>query len=192
MEKEKTLVLVKPDGLIRGLSGKIISRFEKVGLKIVAMKLVRVNDDFAKKHYPVTDEWYEKVGNNTLDDCKKYNFDVKKTFGTSNPKEIGKKVHEWNVNMLTSNPVIAMVIEGVHAIETTRKIAGETVPRVAIPGTIRGDYTSCSALSSNIKGRAIHNLVHTSKNQEEANFEINLWFDESEILEYKKLDEDCI
>jgi nucleoside-diphosphate kinase len=165
--------------------GEIIKRFEQRGLKIVGLKMVYPNNEFAKKHYPVTEEWYCKVGKNTLDDCKKYEIDAKENIGTKNPTEIGKKVHQWNVDLLTSGPVVAMVLEGVHAIESARKMAGDTVPNLAQIGTIRGDFTGVSAISSNVKGRAIYNLVHTSKNKEEAELEINLWFDKKELHDYK-------
>ncbi len=186
---EKTLILIKPDGVKRALTGEIISRFEKVGLKIIAMKMIHVDKEFAKKHYPVTEKWYNKVGNNTLSDSEKYGISAKEKFGTNNPIEIGKKVHEWNIEFLSSSPVIAMVLEGAHAIETARKLAGTTIPNLAFPGTIRGDFTSHSALSSNIQNRAIYNLVHTSDNIEEAEREINMWFNKKELYNYKTVHE---
>lgn len=182
---EKTLVLLKHDTVSRGFIGEIISRFEKVGLKIVAMKMLHPQEDFAKQHYPVTEEWYKKVGTNTLDDSKKYNINAKETIGTEEPIEIGKKVHNWTVEFLTLGPVIAIVLEGVHAIETVRKLAGETVPNKALPGTIRGDFSTTSALHSNLKNRAIYNLVHSSGDKEEAEREINLWFKEEELHNYE-------
>ena len=182
---EQTLVLVKPDGVQRGLVGEIIKRFEKLGLKISGLKMVYPKEDFAKKHYPVTDDWFSKVGENTIKDCERFGIDVKKNMGTKDPVEIGKKVHNWNVNFLTSGPVVALVLEGVHAIDAVRKLAGETVPTASMPGTIRGDFASSSAISANIKGRAIYNLVHSSKNKEEARQEIALWFNPEELHDYK-------
>lgn len=185
MTIEQTLVLIKPDGVQRGLIGEIIRRFERRGLKIIGLKMVHLDKEFAKKHYPVTEEWYNKVGKNTLDDCEKYGVSVEESMGTKEPIEIGKKVHQWNVDLLISGPVIAMVLEGVHAIESTRKMAGETIPNLAQIGTIRGDFTGVSALSANIKGKAVYNLVHTSKNKEEAEEEIKLWFNKKELYDYK-------
>lgn len=185
MTVERTLVLIKPDGVQRGLIGEIIQRFEKRGLKVIGLKLTSVEEEMAKKHYPVTEEWYVKVGKNTLSDCEKYGIKIEENIGTKDPIEIGKKVHEWNVNFLTSGPIVAMVLEGIHAIEAVRKLAGETVPNLAQVGTIRGDFTTISAISANIKGRAIYNLVHTSKNKEEAEEEIKLWFNEEELHNYK-------
>ena len=101
--------------------------------------------------------------------------------------EIGKKVHQWNVDYLTSGPIVAMVLEGVHAIETIRKLAGHTVPNLSAPGTIRGDFSTTSAINSNMKQSAIQNLIHSSGDKEEAQREINLWFSDSELLEYQTL-----
>jgi len=185
MVLEQTLVLIKPDGVQRGLVGEILKRFEQRGLKIIAMKMVSPKEELAQKHYPVTEEWYRKVGKNTLDDCEKYDIDVEKSMGTKNPIEIGKIIHKWNIEFLTSSPVVAIVLEGTHAIESARNLAGETVPNASQIGTIRGDFTGISAISANMKGRAIYNLVHTSKNKEEAEVEIALWFDPEELHRYK-------
>ena len=184
---ERTLVLLKPDAVKRSLVGTVITRFENAGLKIVGMKMVMVDKEFAKKHYPVTEEWYKKVGGNTLDDSKKYGISSKNTIGTEDPLEIGKKVHNWNVEFLTSDPIVAVVLEGYHVIECVRKIAGTTLPNMANPGTIRGDLSTQSALSANVNNRAIPNLVHASGNKEEAEREINLWFKDNEIYSYKNV-----
>jgi nucleoside-diphosphate kinase len=187
---EKTLVLLKPDAVKRALVGEIVHRFEKVGFKIIALKLVYPTKDLAKKHYPVTDEWYRAVGNKTLKDCEKYNLDPIKNIGTKDPVEIGKIVHKLNIDFLTSGPVVAIVLEGVHAVEIVRKMVGETVPALAAPGTIRGDYSSISAVYSNIKKRSIYNLVHASGSKEEAEREINHWFSKEELHSYKVAHED--
>ena len=192
IQKQRTLVLIKPDGVARGLMGEIIKRFEKVGLKIVGLKMLVPDKKLAEKHYPVTEEWFKKVGSNTINACPKYGFQAKEVIGTDDPIEIGKKVHQWNIDFLTSGPVLAMVLEGVHALEVARKIAGETVPLLAAPGTIRGDLTSISAISVNLKNNTLYNLVHTSGNDDEAKKEIALWFSEKEILKYRRTEEDYI
>ena len=184
---DQTLVLIKADGVKRHLIGEIISRFEKATLKVVGMKMVFINREFATKHYPVTEEWYKKVGNNTLDDAKKYKISAKETMGTEDAMEIGKKVHNWNIEFLTSGPIIAIVLEGYHVIESARKIAGTTLPNLAAPGTIRGDFSTHSALSANINNKAIPNLVHTSGDKEEARREIDLWFKPEELHTYKTI-----
>jgi nucleoside-diphosphate kinase len=173
---EQSLVVIKPDGMERGLIGDIIHRFERVGLRVVNAKMVEVTRELAETHYPVTDEWLSKVGNNTLSDCQKYEVDAQETMGTTDPLEIGKLVHEWNVSYLMQKPVLALVIEGVHAIEVIRKLCGSTLPLLAAPGTIRGDYSSASALSGNVNQQSIQNLIHASGERDEAEREIELWF----------------
>lgn len=176
---QKTLVLIKPDAMERGLAGEIISRMERVRLKIIDNKLVIPNKEFAEKHYPVTEQWYTTVGNRTLDDCKKYGVDPKKAMGTEIALEIGKLIHKWNVEFFTGKKIMALLFEGVNAIEVARKIAGSTIPVMAAPGTIRGDFASGSALSENSQNHTIYNLVHTSGSPEEAEREIKLWFPEN-------------
>lgn len=178
---QKTLVVLKPDAMKRRLVGEIISRFEKVGLSIVASKVVKVNPDLAKSHYPVTDEWLVKVGTNSLDDFKKYGFDIKEHIGTDEPKEIGKLIHHYNQEFLQSGPVLALILEGPHAVELVRKLVGHTVPILSAPGTIRGDFAGESALVATSSKRTVENLVHASGNVEEAQREIELWFGKDQI-----------
>ena len=175
---QRTLVLIKPDAMERGLAGEIISRFERVGLQIIACKLVKPTKVFAKKHYPVTQEWLAKVGNNSISDCQKYNLDPKEIMGTDDPIEMGKLVHLWNVDQFTSRDIIAIIFEGIHAVEVARKLAGPTIPVLAPAGTIRGDFSNASAFSENSQKKTIRNLVHTSGDPEEAEREIKLWFGE--------------
>lgn len=190
---ERTVVLVKPDGVKRGLVGEIISRFEKVGLKIVAMKMVWVDEEMVRKHYPTTrEEWVKKVGEKTLEAYKSYGLDANEKIGTDDPKKIGLKVCDWLVDYLTSGPVLAMVLEGPHAITVVRKITGTTYPDSAIPGSIRGDYSVDSTDIANDQKRSARNLVHASGNAEEAKFEEELWFHKNEIHDYKRVDEDLI
>lgn len=173
---QKTLVILKPDAMQRGLAGEIISRFERVGLKLTEAKLVNASKELAQAHYPTTPEWLEKVGNNTISDCEKYGVDVKDAIGTSVAAEIGEQVHKWNMEYISSAPVLAMVWEGTHAVEVVRKLCGPTLPLLAAPGTIRGDYSSNSAISENVENKPIRNLVHASGTLEEAEREIELWF----------------
>lgn len=175
---QKTLVLIKPDAMERGLAGEIIARFERVGLRMADCKIVQASEKLASEHYPITDEWLTKVGNNTLSDCEKFGIDVLKTMGTNDPIKIGKKVHQWNKEHIISGPIMVLVLEGIHAIEVVRKLCGPTLPLLAPPGTIRGDYSSASAISENAHGKAIRNLVHASGDEDEARREIKLWFNE--------------
>lgn len=190
---ERTLILVKPDGVKRGLSGEIIARFEKAGLKVVAMKMVWVDKEYASKHYPDSrQELLSAMGEKSLKTYEKYGLDPMKILGTSDPAEIGKMINEWNKNFLSSGPVVAVVLEGIHAIDNVRMITGNTLPTFAEPGSIRGDYSIDSPALANQQKRAVHNMVHASGNPAEAAFEIDLWFKPKEIHDYKRSDEDIM
>jgi nucleoside-diphosphate kinase len=149
MDKERTFVMIKPDGVQRGLVGEILNRFEKKGLKIIAMKLVSVSKQLAEKHYGI---------------------------------HRGKPFFKPTVNYIMSSPVVALVLEGVNAIETVRSMMGKTNPQEAPMGTIRGDY-------GQFIGR---NIVHGSDGSDTAAFEINLWFSKDEIASYTKIDEEWL
>ena len=178
--KEKTVILVKHDGVQRGLIGEIIKRFEQRGLKIAGMKLVHSTRDLAKKHYVMTPEWIEKLGNNTRKAAEKQGIEMKET-----NEEIAKRVQGWLMDYLCEGPVVAILFEGYHAIEIGRKIVGHAEARQAEVGTIRGDYSTESYfLADNLK-RPLKNLVHASGNDAEAENEAKLWFGEDEIYDYE-------
>lgn len=190
---EKTLVVLKPDAILRGLSGEILSRFEKAGLKLIGAKMVTVSKELAEKHYPADrSDWIEQIGHKTLANYKKLEANVKKLLGTDNPKEIGHMARLWLLEYITSGPVLAVVFEGPHAIELVRKIVGHTLPSESAPGTIRGDFSFDSSLLANTSKRAIKNLVHASGSKEEAEYEIPLWFNSSDLVKYKRVDEEVI
>lgn len=187
---ERSVVLIKPDGVKRGIIGEVIQRFEKAGLKLVAMKMIWIDKEMAGKHYPdARTELLEGMGKKTLESYAKYGKDPKETLGTMDPVEIGRMINGWNMEFLSSGPVVAMVLEGVHAIDNIRMIAGVTIPSFAPPGTIRGDFSVDSPAMANERNRAIRNIVHASGNPEEAKYEIELWFHENEIYQYKRADE---
>ncbi len=158
---ERTLILVKPDGVKRGLIGEVLKRFEQRGLKIIGLKLVWIDGKFAKRHYT------EDIG-------KKHGMDVWKRL----------------LDYIKEGPVIAAVLEGVSAIENVRKICGNTYPHEALPGTIRGDYCHISKHYANENKKNVKNIVHASGNKEDAKKEIKLWFSDSELVEYKLSHED--
>lgn len=190
---EKTVVLVKPDGVKRGLIGEIISRFEKIGLKIIAMKMIWVDKEMVEKHYPESrTELLRGIGEKTLKTYAKYGKDVNEELGTMDPLEIGKMVNDWNIDFLSSGPVVAMLLQGVHAIDNIRMAVGDTLPTFAVPGTIRGDYSIDSPALANATKRSVHNLVHASGNVEEAKYEEELWFKKEEIYDYKRTDEEVM
>lgn len=191
--QEKTMVLIKPDGVKRGIMGEIISRFEKSGLKIIAMKMVWVDKEMVQKHYPDSRiEFLKGMGEKTLATYEKFGKDSREELGTKDPVEIGRIVNRWNIDFLSSGPVLAMLLQGAHAIESARMIAGPTLPVFAPSGTIRGDYSVDSPALANQKKRAVHNLVHASGNEEEAKYEEQLWFRNYEIYNYKRTDEDVM
>ncbi len=187
---EQTLVILKPDAVMRGLVGEIVTRFEKVGLKIVGAKVVLADKKLAQKHYPVEREAFIRgMGLKTLENYEKLGIDPKKELGTSDALEIGKIIRDWLDDLITGGPVFAMVLEGPHAVELVRKMCGHTLPLLAAPGTIRGDLSFDSSYLANTGKRAIKNLIHASGTIEEAQYEIPLWFNAKEIHSYKRVEE---
>jgi len=186
---ERTLILVKPDAVKRALTGKILTRFEEAGLKIVAMKMVWVDKDHAGKHYTTNEEFLVGMGNKTLKTYAEYGKDPMEVMGTKDPLEIGKMVREWNLEFLTSGPVVAVVLEGIHAVTNVRKLVGATLPTFSEPGSIRGTYSIDSPVLANDRKRAVRNMIHASGTPEEAVLEIELWFHKKEIHEYSRADE---
>ncbi len=182
---EKTLVALKPDAVQRSLIGEIIQRFERVGLKLVALKMILPDESFVKTHYTFDPAWIRKTGEKNI---KNYH-DKGLTPPTDNPLEMGEKILNQLQSYLTSGPVIAMVWQGAHAVSLVRKLVGSTEPRTSDVGTIRGDYVLDSYEMSDQDSRAIRNLIHASGNVEEAELEIPHWFNEKEIIDYKLMQE---
>jgi nucleoside-diphosphate kinase len=177
IKKQQTFCMIKPDGVMRGLIGEIIARIEKNGLKIVALKMVKATENQITSHYPMNDQtWVDRLGDKGLDTFKALNLDVKSILGTDSKSEIGKNVAQTLVKYMTSGPVVAIIVEGIQAIDMVRKLAGHTLPFKAEMGTIRGDFSVDSPAVANLEGRAIHNLFHASETEEEAKNEIKLWF----------------
>ncbi len=184
-KQEKTLVVIKPDGIQRGLIGEIIKRFENVGLKLIAVKMTTLTPDFVEKHYTVDPEWRRITGEKTI---KNY-----KDKGLIPPHDDPYKITEIILgNMkkyMSAGPVIAMILEGAHAIKIVRKLVGGTEPLTSDVGTIRGDYVLDSYQMSDTDGRSIRNLIHASGSIEDAEKEINLWFSPEEIVNYRLVQE---
>lgn len=188
---EKTLVLIKPDGVRRGLTGEILSRFERAGLTVIGLKLIQPSKNHALLHYPATDAQLSQMGQKTLDTYAELGLDAKAELGTDEPREIGKLVHVWNAEFLASGPVVAIALEGVHAVKKVRRLCGKTMPRDADPGTIRGDFGSASPAVSNMQRTAVYNIVHASDNEldpDEPTKEIAHWFAANELVEYMLTD----
>ncbi|MDP3015264.1 MAG: nucleoside-diphosphate kinase [bacterium] len=184
-KQEKTLVIIKPDGIQRGLIGEIIKRFENVGLKLIAVKMTTLVPDFIEKHYTINPEWRKVTGEKTI---KNY-----KDKGLIPPHDDPYKITEIILgNMkkyMSAGPVIAMILEGAHAIKIVRKLVGGTEPLTSDVGTIRGDYVLDSYQMSDTDGRSIRNLIHASGSVEDAEKEISLWFSPEEIVNYRLVQE---
>ena len=179
---EHTLILVKHDGVLKGLVGEILKRFEQTGLKIVGLKMVHADEHLAGNHYVVTKEWAEALAEKTKKSYAEKGITLKET-----PQQIAERVQRMNKQFLQEGPIVAIVLEGPHAIDLGRKIVGSTEPRQALPGTIRGDFSLDSYAVSDKKGRSVRNLVHASGTTAEADREINLWFTKSELHSYAGL-----
>jgi nucleoside-diphosphate kinase len=155
--RERTLVVLKPDAVARGLAGRIIQRFEDASLKIIGMKMRAMDADFTRRHY----------------------FDLE--------ERLGPGVYNATAAFMQGGPVIAFVLEGEDAVATVRKIVGSTYPNEAQPGSVRGDFAHQSRAVAVSTGKAVANLVHASGKPEEADYEIDLWFDKTELFEYPRL-----
>ena len=191
-KEEKTVVLVKPDGVKRGLIGEVIHRIEQRGLKIIALKMVTPTEKQARDHYPNTEIWMRGMGEKTLENYRAFGKDSIKEIGTDDSLKIGKMCAQWNTEFLMSGPVVAIMVQGIHAIAMVRKIVGSTLPSKAEMGTIRGDYSVDSPTLANADKRAIHNVVHASGDESEAENEIKHWFKTEEIHAYKRAEEDIM
>lgn len=186
-KQERTFLMVKPDGVRKGLIGEVVKRMEQRDLKVVAMEMFHATRDQINTHYPKDDTWIARLGDKSLSTYKKYNIDPIEKLGTNNNLKIGKIVREWIIDYMVSAPMVRMVIQGLHAVDMVRKIAGPTLPYIADMGTIRGDFSNDSPALANAEKRAVMNLVHASETPEEAEHEIKFWFgDKAKIFEYKR------
>lgn len=185
-------MLIKPDGIKRGLTGEIIQRIEQRGLKIVALKMIVATKAQIDGHYPKDSAWIHRLGEKSLNTYSKYSIDPAQALGTVDADEIGKMVRSWIVDFMVSGPLVKMVVEGVHAIDMVRKLCGNTLPNLAEMGTIRGDYSVDSPALANSDKRAVHNIIHASETLEEASHELAYWFSKDEIHNYKRAEEDIM
>ncbi|HDH31411.1 MAG TPA: nucleoside-diphosphate kinase [Candidatus Wolfebacteria bacterium] len=185
MKTEKTFIIIKPDGVQRSLIGEIIQRLERTGLKLVAVKMIVPDENFIEKHYTIDPEWKGTVGEKTIKSYREKG--LKPPY--DDPHKVGNIVLGNLKKFMTSGPVIAMVLQGLHAVKLVRKLVGGTEPFASDVGTIRGDFVLDSYQLADIDGRAIRNLVHASGSIEEANKEIALWFKPEEIINYRLIQE---
>jgi len=187
-KKERTLVIIKPDGIQRSLTGEIIGRYEKVGLKLVAMKMMMATKELIEQHYTLDPEWRRITGEKTIKGYKDKGIKPP----TEDPLEVTGILLGRLSKYMTSGPIIAMIWEGAHAVQIVRKITGGTEPLMSDVGTIRGDYVLDSYQMTDADGRSIRNLVHASGTVKEAEDEIQHWFNDSEIMKYKHIQEAII
>jgi len=185
-KEERTYVMVKPDGVKKGLIGEIIKRFEQRDLKIVALEMFQPTRDEIDNHYPKDPAWVTRLGEKTLGTYEKYGYDAMEDFGTKEADKIGPEIRKWLIDYMLSAPLVKMVVEGVHAVDMVRKIAGPTLPYLADMGTIRGDFSNDSPALANAEKRAVANIVHASETPEEALHEIQHWFGNKEFYTYRR------
>ena len=152
---ERTFVALKPDAVQRGITGQIIHRLERSGMRLAGMKMVQADDEILEKHYS---------------------------------EHVDKEFYKGLKDFMQDGPIIAMVWEGVNAVENVRKLVGETAPKEARPGTIRGDFAHMSFAHADDEGKAVKNLIHASGEKDEAEKEVSIWFDDSEMHAYHRTD----
>lgn len=182
---ERTLAVIKPDGVERSLIGDIINRIERTGLKLIAIKMFIPTPEFVETHYTFDPHWKRKAGEKSIS-----SYHSKGEIPWSdNPIEVGERVLGYLKKYLSDGPVVAMVWKGAHAVGVVRKLVGSTEPMTSDVGTIRGDYMIDSYELSDKQKRSIRNLIHASGNAEEAEQEIKLWFKDEELIEYTLLQE---
>lgn len=187
-KQEKALVLIKPDGVQRSLIGESIKKYERCGLKLIAIKMVVPSKKIVLAHYSVDPQWAFKTGTKSIEAWKVKGL----TPPTEDPIKLAKTVRQQLVSFLSSGPVVAMVWQGMNAIDVIKKIAGGTEPLTSIPGTIRGDYTIDSYQAADIDKRAFRNIIHISSSFEEALKEVSIWFKSEEILSYRLVSESIL
>lgn len=165
---EQTLIIIKPDGVNRGLTDEIIRRYEAVGLKVVKRKDMLAPLSIVEKHYPMDPDYLRLIGEKTIAAGQK----------VESPEDQGRKVVTWLRKFITSGPVVVLLLEGEDAVALARKTTGFTDPATAEKGTIRGDLGTDNILDANREERPVWNLIHASGSEEEAKKEIELWFGE--------------
>lgn len=185
---ERTLVIIKPDGVQRSLIGEVVKRYEQVGLKLVGMKMMIPSLEKIEQHYTLDPNWRRVTGEKTIHAYEEKGL----TPPSHDPLEITAVILENLKKYMTSGPVVFMVWEGAHAVKIVRKITGGTEPLSSDVGTIRGDYVLDSYQMADFDGRAVRNVIHASGSPEEANAEINHWFGPEEVISYRLVNEQIL
>ncbi len=183
---EKTLIIIKPDAVKRGLVGKITETFEQVGLKLITAKMLRPDARVIKNHYPGTPDWIKEMGEKTLSSFKQSGVNVKEKMGTDDPSKLGTFVYDRLVKYWMEGPIIVMVWQGPDAIQICRKLRGHTIPLLAQTGTLHSDFSFDSSTLSASLDRVVKTFVHASGSQDEAVREIKYWFKDTEFKNYER------
>jgi len=188
IKNEKTLVVIKPDGVQRSLIGEVIKRYERLGLKLVALKMFVPKSDFIEKHYTLDSTWRVRNGEKTIRAYQDKGLEPP----TDDPLKMSQITLERLKKYMSSGPVVAMVWDGANAVSIVRKITGGTEPLTSDVGTIRGDFVLDSYQVSDVADRAVRNLIHASGSVQEAEKEINFWFEKDEIIKYRLVQEQIL
>jgi nucleoside-diphosphate kinase len=183
---ERTLIILKPDAVKRGLVGKVIETFENVGLKLMAAKMLRPDEQAIKNHYPGTSEWLKEMGEKTLTSFKQSGDDVMKTFKTEDPEKLGQFIYDRLIKYWMEGPIVVMVWQGQNAVTVARKLRGHTIPALADPGTLLAQYSFDSSPLSASLDRVVKTFIHASGSTDEAKREIKYWFGEAEFKSYQR------
>lgn len=183
---EKTLIIIKPDAVKRGLVGKVIETFENVGLKLMAAKMLKPSADVIKNHYPGTSEWIKEMGEKTLTSFKQSGDDVIKTFKTEDPNKLGQFIYDRLIKYWMEGPIVVMVWAGPNAATVARKLRGHTIPALAVPGTLLAGFSFDSSPLSASLDRVVKTFIHASGSVDEAEREIKYWFGDIKFKEYER------
>lgn len=180
LKTQRSLVLIKPDGVQRHLVGDILHRFERAGLKIVGLKMVWATPAIINQHYRQDEAYLRSIGEKTIEGMRKQGLPIQE-----NPLAIGRRVRGYLVNHLSVSPVVALALEGTNAIKNVRQLVGATDPIIADVGTVRGDFTIDTIQMADLESRSVRNLIHASGDPEEAEREIRIWFTPEELYAYR-------
>lgn len=188
IQDEKTLIVIKPDGVQRSLIGEIIKRVERSGLKLIGLKFIVPTANFIEEHYTLDKGWLKNVGIKSIEGLKEKGL----VPFTEDPETAGRKVLDALKKYMTSGPVVVMAWQGANSVRIVRKIVGSTEPLSSDVGTIRGDFVLDSYNFADKDDRAVRNLIHASGSVDEANMEIAHWFAEGELVNYRLVQEQIL
>ncbi|KKP72168.1 MAG: Nucleoside diphosphate kinase [Candidatus Roizmanbacteria bacterium GW2011_GWA2_35_19] len=183
---ERTLIIIKPDAVKRGLIGTVIDTFEKVGLKLMAAKMLNPEAGVIKNHYPGTPEWISEMGEKTIASFKQLGADVKEKMGTDDPAKLGQFVYDRLIKYWQEGPIVVMIWEGPGAVTIARKLRGHTIPLLAQTGTLHSDFSFDSSTLSSGLDRVVKTFIHASGSTDEAEREIKYWFPDVKLNGYER------